>query len=619
MRRGMSVAGLGLTPVLASILASALAFAPAGCTRKDAAVSGAPSAAASEGAQPETAVSAPKHYFIAAANPLAVAAGEAVLKRGGTAVDAAIATQAVLGLVEPQSSGFGGGAFMLFYDPATSTLEALDGRETAPASATPQRFLRPDGQPMNFYDAVASGLSIGVPGVVRMLEKAHDAHGSMSWAELLEPARTLATEGFEVSPRLHGLLERIPRLKTFPAAAAYFYDAKGEPWPVGYVLKNPEYAETLRILSEAGPEAFYKGPIAEKIIAAVNGAPAPGGMTLDDIAGYQPVMRAPVCGPYRAIRVCSMPPPSSGGVTLLQMLAMLQNFDLKAAGVDTIESLNLIFEASRLAYADRNQYLADQDQAGVGGGLTQEEVIAGLLNPDYLKARAALIQRNAAAATAGPGDPSAYVGSNAEKWRSLAPSASPEPPSTSHFVIVDGEGRVVSMTTTVEFAFGSHQMAAGMILNNQLTDFSFVPERDGAPVANAVAPGKRPRSSMTPVIAFDKDGEVYAALGSPGGPAIIGYVAKTLIAMVDWGLSTQAAVDSPNAVYPRGAPILEEGKFDAQTIAGLKRIGQDVSERELDSGVHAFRVLPNGEFDGGADPRREGIWRTGVVEVSPAN
>lgn len=598
------------------LLSAGLALLPSACAKRDAT----PPPQQEGGTAPAdaTAARAPKRYFIAAANPLAVEAGEAVLKRGGTAVDAAIATQAVLGLVEPQSSGFGGGAFMLHFDPATGALEAYDGRETAPAAATPDRFMRKDGQPMNFYDAVASGLSVGVPGVVAMLDRAHDVHGSMDWAALLEPARSLATDGFSVSPRLNGLLERIPRLKTFPAAAAYFYDEAGAPRPVGHLLKNPAYAETLRILSVEGPEAFYAGEIAEEIVAAVNSAPAPGGMTLADLAGYAPVMRAPVCGPYRAVRVCSMSPPSSGGVTLLQMLAMLQNFDLAGAGAQTIESLNLIFEASRLAYADRSQYLADQDQAGAEGGLTQEEVIAGLLNAEYLQARAALIARDAAAAAVGPGDPSAYVGTNADKWRALAPSASPEPPSTSHFVIVDGEGRVVSMTTTVEFAFGSHLMAGGMILNNQLTDFSFLPERDGVPVANAVAPGKRPRSSMTPVIAFDADGRAFAALGSPGGPAIIGFVAKTLIAMIDWGMTAQAAIDSPNAVYPRGAPILEAGAFDAQTIAGLKRIGHDVSERELDSGVHAFRVRPDGTFDGGADRRREGVWRAGVVEITPA-
>lgn len=563
--------------------------------------------------QPQTASVAPKHYFIAAANPHAVEAGARVLERGGTAVDAAIATQAVLGLVEPQSSGLGGGAFMIHFDPAKGLLETYDGREVAPGSATPDRFLKADGEPMEFYDAVVGGLSVGVPGVVRMLELAHGEHGSLPWSELLEPAKMLAEAGFQVSPRLFGLLERGGKLKTMPAAA-YFYEADGSPHPVGYLLKNPAYAETLRILSEKGPDSFYSGEIAAAIVEAVNGGPNPGGMTLDDLANYRPVKREAVCGPYRDYEICSMAPPSSGGVTLLQILAMLQPFDMKGAGAGSAESLHLLFEASRLAFADRNKYLADQDQAAAEGGLSQEALIAGLLNPDYLASRAALIRRDAAAPEVAAGDPSKFaVDADAGKWGGLAPGASPEPPSTSHFVIVDGEGRVVSMTTTVEYSFGSHLMAGGMILNNQLTDFSFVPERDGVPVANAVAPGKRPRSSMTPVIVFDGDGELYAAVGSPGGPAIIGYVAKTLIAMIDWSMSAQAAIDYPHAVYPRGAPFLETGGYDPQIIEGLKRLGHPVAERDLNSGLHGFRRLPDGSFDGGADKRREGTWKTGDV------
>ncbi|MEQ8179003.1 MAG: gamma-glutamyltransferase [Amphiplicatus sp.] len=560
-----------------------------------------------------------KHYFISAANPYATEAGAEILARGGSAVDAAIAVQAVLGLVEPQSSGLGGGAFMMFYDPATRRLETYDGREVAPASATPDRFLLPSGEPMGFLDAVVGGLSVGVPGAVRMLDLAHDEHGSLPWAELWAPAINLSEEGFAVSPRLNGLLQQIPRLKQLPAAAEYFYSEDGAPRPVGYILKNPAYAQTLRLVSEGGADAFYSGEIAIEIVEAVNGAPNPGGMTLDDLAAYQPVKREPVCGPYRAYQVCSMPPPSSGGVTLLQILAFLERFDMTGAGAGSIESLHLLFEASRLAYADRNQFLGDLDQSSDAGGLTQEQVIAGLLNPPYLAARAALIDRSKAADAAEAGDPSAFPlvdGALPGAWRNLAKDGSPEPPSTSHFVIVDGDGRVVSMTTTVEFAFGSHLMAGGMILNNQLTDFSFTPERDGKPVANAVAPGKRPRSSMTPVIVFDGNGDVWAAIGSPGGPAIIGYVAKSLIALVDWGLSMQAAIDFPNAVYPRGAPILEAGRYDYQIVEGLKRLGHDISERDLNSGLHGFRRLDDGSYDGGADKRREGVWKTGVVEAN---
>lgn len=565
----------------------------------------------------EQSPSEPKTYFIAAANPYAVDAGAAILERGGSAVDAAIAVQAVLGLVEPQSSGFGGGAFMLHYDPRSDVLESYDGREVAPATATPDRFLTADGEPMNFYDAVVGGLSVGVPGVVKMLERAHIDHGHLPWPDLLSPAAKLSEEGFHVSPRLHDLLARIPRLQQLPAAAAYFYGEDGLPRPVGFLLKNPEYAHTLRILSEQGTAAFYEGEIAEAIVSAVNGGPNPGGMTLADLANYRPIKREPVCSTYREYEICSMAPPSSGGVTLLQILKLLEPFDMAAAGEGSAEALHLLFEASRLAYADRNQYLADQDKAAEDGGLSQEELIGGLLNPPYLADRAKLIDASVAAAQVLPGDPSVYsfdLEARPGAWSGLAADASPEPPSTSHFVIVDGEGRVVSMTTTVEFAFGSHLMAGGMILNNQLTDFSFLPERDGAPIANAVAPGKRPRSSMSPVIVFDKEGSVWAALGSPGGPAIIGYVVKTLIALIDWDLPLQAAIDVPHAVYPRGEPLLEEGGYDSQILAALRVRGHAVNERGLTSGLHGFKRNEGGSYDGGADPRREGEWRVGHVD-----
>lgn len=559
---------------------------------------------------------APKKWFISAANPYAAEAGAAILRRGGSAADAAIATQAVLGLVEPQSSGLGGGAFMIHYDPQTGALETYNGRETAPASATPNRFLKANGEPMAFYDAVVGGLSVGVPGAVRMLELAHREHGRLPWAELFAPAIALSEQGFEVSPRLHGLLNRIPKLKQLPAAAAYFYDADGAPHPVGYKLHNQAYARTLRMIADGGADAFYSGEIAEAIVAAVNGAPNPGGMTLDDLASYRPEKLDPVCSFYRALQICSMAPPSSGGVTTLQILTMLEPYDLAGAGAHSVEALHLLFEASRLAYADRNQYLADNSMLAEAGGLSSQEVIAGLLNPHYLAARSALINPDAAAQSVAPGDPSAFAPDGDDgKWRNLSADASPEPPSTSHFVIIDGEGRVVSMTTTVEFAFGSHLMAAGMVLNNQLTDFSFVPERDGVPVANAVAPGKRPRSSMSPVIIFEEDGDIWGALGSPGGPAIIGYVVKTLIAMIDWNMSMQDAIELANVVYPRGQPLIESGKIDDQVKAGLIARGHGVLERDLTSGVHGVRIMPDGDFDGGADPRREGIWLSGVVEA----
>ncbi len=556
-----------------------------------------------------------KTWFIAAANPYAAEAGAAILRRGGSAVDAAVATQAVLGLVEPQSSGLGGGGFLIHYDPTTNELVTYNGRETAPASATPDRFLTASGQPMNFYDAVAGGLSVGVPGAVRMLDLAHREHGRLPWNVLFADAIALSDSGFEVSPRLNMLLGRFPRVKTMPAAAEYFYDENGAPWPVGHVLKNPAYAATLKTIAEEGADAFYAGPIAETIVEAVNSAPNPGGMTLSDVAAYQPEKVDPVCSGYRSYQICSMAPPSSGGVTTLQILSMLGVFDLAGAGAFSVDALHLIFEASRLAYADRNEFLADNKQLAEGGGLTPAQVISGLLSPDYLAMRAALIDPATASSEVAAGDPSQYANQGAGVWRPMGKDASPEPPSTSHFVIVDGDGRVVSMTATVEFAFGSHLMAGGMILNNQLTDFSFLPERDGRPVANAVGPGKRPRSSMSPVIVFDDEGDFYAALGSPGGPAIIGYVVKTLIALIDWDMSLQDAVNAPNVVYPRDQAVIEEDALDQQVVSGLKDKGHGILERALTSGVHAVRVRSDGSFEGAADPRREGVWLTGVVEL----
>ncbi|NNE41819.1 MAG: gamma-glutamyltransferase [Marinicaulis sp.] len=601
----------------------AVFFTTAGCGRDATSESGgvaeesapAPDEAASASASSNNGAADEKRWFISAANPYAAEAGAEILRQGGSAVDAAVATATVLGLVEPQSSGLGGGAFLLHYDPATGALETYNGREKAPISATPDRFLTETGEPMNFYDAVASGLSVGVPGAVRMYALAHDDHGALAWNKLFDPAIRLSDDGFKVSPRMNMLLDRFPRLRATPEAAAYFYDENGSPREVGYLLKNPEYAQTLRVIAEHGPDAFYEGAIAEAIVDAVNSASISGDMTMQDMADYTALKQAPVCAGYRAYEICSMAPPSSGGVTTLQILAMLEPFDLAAAGAHTAPALHLLFEASKLAYADRNQYLADNLALADKGGLSPEEVIAGLLNPAYLEARAALIDATSAATDVTAGDPSAHaIETGAGEWSGLGADASPEPPSTTHYTIVDGEGRVVSTTATVEFAFGSHLMAAGMILNNELTDFSFLPVRDGKPVANAVAPGKRPRSSMSPVIAFDDDGDFWAALGSPGGPAIIGYVAKTLIALIDWEMSLQDAIDLPNAVYPRGSAILEENGFNTQTRADLMTLGHEITERALTSGVHAVRVNPDGSYEGGADPRREGVWLTGVVD-----
>lgn len=561
---------------------------------------------------------APEHgrWFVAAANPHAVDAAADILADGGGAVDAAIAAQAVLTLVEPQSSGLGGGAFMLRFDPRDGSFVAYDGREVAPASATPDRFLDADGKPLSGGDAVMSGLSVGVPGVVRMFDLAHREHGSISWARLLAPALRLAEDGFSVSPRLNQMLGSSRGLKESPSTRAYFFDAAGAPYPVGHVLKNPAYAHTLRILSKKGPDAFYEGEIAEAIVNAVNADKRPGGMTLADLANYRPVERKPVCGPYRGLSVCSMGPPSSGAIALLQILGMLERFDLKSEGPHSAKAAHLILEASRLAYADRARYLGDLDKSAAIGAPSPDEAVKGLLNKDYIEARSALIDPKHARSDVAAGDPSAFPDTchcNPAAWKMFGRDASPEAPSTSHLIIVDSQGVVVSITMTVEAEFGSRLMAGGMMLNNELTDFSYLPEKDGAPVVNAVGPGKRPRSSMTPAIVFDENGKLWGAAGSAGGSAIIGYVAKTLIAMIDWDLSPQAAVDLPNIVYPRGAPVIENGAFDPAFIDELRARGHQIVEYELTSGTQAMKSLKDDDYEGGADSRREGTWRAGIV------
>ncbi|NHK29377.1 gamma-glutamyltransferase [Parvularcula flava] len=552
-------------------------------------------------------------FAIATANPHATKAGADVLARGGTAVDAAIAVQAVLSLVEPQSSGLGGGAFMLHYDPASGRTIAYDGRETAPLSATPDMFLNADGSPMNFYDAITGGRSVGVPGVVAMLTLAHEQHGTMPLAELLAPARELAENGFEISPRLNGLIVRMSeagRLGQMTGSQDYFFDEAGEPLPVGHVLKNPAYAQMLRTLSEQGPGAFYGGEIAQEIATTVDSIAGPGTLTVEDFFNYSPVERQPVCAPYRTKTICSMGPPSSGGVTVLQILSLLEQTQFDQYAAESPEGWHLLMEASRLAYADRNLYLADPAFMSIGDH-GAGDIVDALLSPGYVADRASLIQVDRSAVEVAPGDPF-------EDEAHLGLDASPEPPSTSHFSIRDGQGRVVSMTTSVEAPFGSHIMAAGIILNNQLTDFSFMPEQNGQPVANAPLAGKRPRSSMSPVIIFNEDGSFYAALGSPGGPAIIGYVAKTVVGMLDWDMSMQEAIDLPNIVIPRGGVMVEEDRLDAERLAALAAFGLEPRETALTSGVYGVMVTADGELVGGADKRREGNFVIGDVMAGDA-
>jgi len=531
-------------------------------------------------------------HMVAAAHPLAAEAGRQILRDGGSAVDAAVAMQMVLTLVEPQSSGIGGGAFLLHYDAASRVVTTWDGRETAPAAARPDLFLAADGTPLRFYDAVLGGRSVGVPGTTRMLEAAHRAHGKLPWAQLIEPAIRLATEGFRVSPRLAAAVAvNAERLRRDPGARAYFFLPDGRPIPEGLMLANPALAETLRAIAAEGADALHRGPIAAEIAAHVRSDPNPGLMTTDDLAAYEAKPRAPVCGPYRTVIVCSMGPPSSGGVAVLQILTLLGHFNMAALAPDSTDAAHLLAEAGRLAFADRNQYLADADFVPVP--------VRGLLDPAYLTVRAQLIDRDRALSTPRAGNP---------PWRSgdLAPHADGVENGTSHFAVVDDAGNAVSMTTTVEDAFGSRMMVRGFILNNELTDFSFRPEIDGRPVANAVRGGKRPRSSMAPAIVLDRDGKLLAAVGSPGGARIIPYVAQALVALIDWRLDPQAAVSLPHVVTLGGPVELEADTGAAALKPALEERGHQVIVDAAESGLQVIAVTGEG-LAGGADPRREGV------------
>ncbi len=538
---------------------------------------------------------AAKRHMVAAANPLAAEAGLAILRAGGSALDAAIAVQMVLNLVEPQSSGLGGGAFIVHYDAKNKTTTTYDGRETAPAAAKPDRFIGPDGKPLPFRQAVPGGLSVGVPGVLWALEMAHKAHGRLGWADLFQPAIRLSQQGFAVSARLSAALAAEKALSEDPAARAYFYAPDGAPWPAGHVLKNPALARTLQQIAEGGSDAFYRGALARRIVATVVGAAKnPGDMTEADLAAYRAVERPPVCGPYRAWIVCGMGPPSSGGLTLLQILGMAQKFDLKSMKPMSPEAAHVVAEAMRLAYADRGLYMADGDFVKVPA--------KGLIDPAYLAGRAKLIQPGKAMDKAEPGEP---PGREARLW---GRDASRELPSTSHVAAVDSQGNAVSMTTTIEDAFGARLMVDGFLLNNELTDFSFQPLDNGKPVANRVEGGKRPRSSMSPTLAFGRDGTLAVVVGSPGGSAIINYVAKTLIGVLDWDLDIQAAIELPNFGSRGGATELEKGTPAEALKAPLEAIGHKVSVLPFVSGLHGIVLSPAG-LAGGADPRREGVAR----------
>ena len=539
-----------------------------------------------------TPASRASRHMIAAANPLAAEAGRDILRVGGSAVDAAIAAQMVLNLVEPQSSGIGGGAFLVHFSAKTGDIDAYDGRETAPASATPDMFLDRDGKPMKFYDAVVGGLSVGVPGLLRALELAHRDHGRLPWARLFEPAIRLAETGFTVSPRLHEMIAGDKHLRTFRPARDFFYGLNGTVWPVGKTLTNKAFAETLRTIARDGADAFYTGPIARDIVETVQSAQRnPSGMTVADLTSYEAKKRAPLCLSYRLWLVCGMPPPTSGGITTLQILGILQEFDLGAAKPGTAQAVHLITEASRLAFADRDTYIADPDFVQVP--------LANLLDPRYLKKRGQAISPDHSMGTAKPGVP------NGAQALRLAPGDDGMGVSTSHISVIDADGDALSMTSTIESAFGSRLMVRGFLLNNELTDFSFRPDVDGTLVANRIEAGKRPRSSMAPTLVFDGSGRVVMAIGSPGGSRIIGYVAKTLIAVLDWKRDMQEAVDLPNFINRNGPTDLEEGTPLAALKPALEALGHQVNLLSLTSGLHGITASPEGLI-GGADPRREG-------------
>lgn len=532
--------------------------------------------------------------MVVAANPIAAQAGLDVLRAGGSAADAAVTIQTVLGLVEPQSSGIGGGAFMVWYDAATGTVTTFDGRETAPQAASPDLFLGPDGKPLKFFDAVVGGRSVGTPGVVRLLVDIHKRYGKREWASLFQPAIGLAEDGFTVSPRLASLVASdADRLGVEPSTRDYFFPA-GKPIEAGDLLRNPDYAQTLGLVAKHGADGFYSGPVAAAIVAVVQAHQRnPGRLSLDDLAAYRAIERPALCAPYRGLDVCGMGPPSSGAIAIGQILGMVEPYDIASLGPLDPESWRILGDATRLAFADRERYVEDPDFVSIP---------KGMLDTAYLRARSELIRRPTAlpkeAVTAGepPWD-------KAELRRD---GTSLEMPSTTHFVVVDASGNVASMTSSIENGFGARLMSGGFLLNNQLTDFSFVPaDGDGRAVANRVEPAKRPRSSMSPTIILE-DGKPVFALGSPGGSNIIPYVAKTIVALVDWKLDVRQALALPHLTNRFGTYDLEAGTSAVALAKDLQALGYETAEKEQNSGLHAIAITPSGIL-GGADPRREGV------------
>ncbi|WP_116472888.1 gamma-glutamyltransferase [Zobellella maritima] len=533
-----------------------------------------------------------KTSMVVSANPYASRAGLAILADGGSAVDAMIAVQAVLTLVEPQSSGIGGGAFLVHWHAEQQQLTTLDGRENAPLAAGPDLFLNEHGQPLSFFDAVVGGRSVGTPGTVRLLWEAHQRFGTLPWRQLFMPAIELALRGFEVSPRLSRLIEGDREyLSRDPEARAYFFHDDGRPLQPGEQKTNPALAAILTRISIEGPSAFYRGDTPRAIVDKVRNAARPGTLALADFANYRVKERPAVCAPYRQYQICGMGPPSSGAVTLGQILGILSHFELATLGPTTPESWRLIADASRLAFADRGLYLADSDFVPVP--------VAGLLDPEYLAGRARLLKLTDTALTdVQPGLPPPLD-------RRPSPDQSIEFPSTSHISIRDAAGNALSMTSTIESGFGSRLMVQGFLLNNELTDFSFVPEQDGRPVANRVAPGKRPRSSMAPTIVLYNN-QPLLIIGSPGGSRIIGYVLQSLINVLDWGMDIQEAIHQPHILHRGGSLEIEQGSLGQALLPAMKQLGFDTQLTELNSGTHAIMITPAG-LTASADPRREGV------------
>ncbi|WP_272643449.1 gamma-glutamyltransferase [Marinomonas mediterranea] len=533
-------------------------------------------------------------WMVTAANPIASQAGADVIQKGGSAIDAMVAIQLMLGLVEPQSSGIGGGAFLVYWDAKANKLTTFDGRETAPQAATPRLFQNDNGEPLKFYDAVVGGRSVGTPGTLKLLWDTHQKYGKLAWSDVIEPIAKRAESGFEISPRLATLITKdSKRLSRFPETKAYFFDEKGEPKQQGTLLKNPDYAATLRRIAADGADAFYKGEIAQDIIETVQGAPGnPGVLSQIDFDSYQIKERSPVCVAYQQYDVCGMGPPSSGALTVGQILGLTSAFPLNEWGPDAAESWQVLGDASRLAFADRGRYMADEDYVPMP--------TAGLLDKNYLASRANLITPKTALNSVDAGSP---------PWQyatTLGDDIAIELPSTSHFNVVDKDGNVVSITTTIENGFGSRLMTNGFLLNNELTDFSFKShDKEGRPIANRLEPGKRPRSSMSPTIIM-KNGKPYMAIGSPGGSRIIGYVAQSIIAHTQWGMDIQSAINLPHILNRFGTMDLEKGTDAERHKAALETMGFKVNVRDLNSGLHAIRITDDGHLEGAADPRREG-------------